>query len=189
MNPRDKGIIEHEIICYSSYDLDHAYNSCLQGKFEEGGGICIPTFSDPGLAPENRHIISLIYPIPYDYKENWETENGKRGSSYKKLKNEAMHHLIKTAERVIPGLSKNIVLSEAATPLTLERYTENYKGAAYGWASTPDQSGTSRLQPTTLIKKLYLTGHWTTPGGGTIIVALSGRNIAEMIIGAHLERA
>jgi phytoene dehydrogenase-like protein len=36
---------------------------------------------------------------------------------------------------------------------------------------------------------LYLVGHWTTPGGGTITVALSGRNIAEMIIGAHLERA
>ena len=185
MNLRDTGIIEYEILCYPSYDLDYAYNSCLQGKFEEGFGICTPTLCDPGLAPENKHIISLIYPIPYDYKENWETENGKRGSSYKKLKNEAMHRLIKTAERIIPGLSEHIMLSEAATPLTLERYTWNYKGAGYGWASTPDQSGTSRLPPKTPIKNLYLAGHWTTSGGGTITVALSGRNTAEMIIRDH----
>jgi prolycopene isomerase len=189
MNPREKGIIEHETIWYSSYDLDYIYNSCLQGKFEEGFGICTPTLCDPGLAPENQHIISLICPIPYDYKENWETENGKRGSSYKKLENETMHRLIKKAERVIPELSKHIILSEAATPLTLERYTENYKGAAYGWASTIGQSGLSRLQPKTPIKNLYLAGHWTTPGGGTLAVALSGRNIAKVIIGAHLGRA
>ena len=189
MNLREKGIIEHETICYSSYDLDYVYNSILQDKFEEGFGICTPTLYDPGLAPENQHIISLINIIPYDYKENWETENGKRGSSYKKLENEAMHRLIKKAERVIPELSKHIVFSEAATPLTLERYTENYKGAAYGWAQTPDQSGLSRLQPKTPIKNLYLAGHWTSPGGGTITVALSGRDIAKMIIGAHLERA
>lgn len=189
MNPREKGIIEHEILCYPSYDLDYEYNSDLQVESEETFGICIPTLLDPSLAPENKHVISLICPIPYDYKENWETENGKRGSSYEKLKGEAMHRLIKTAERIIPELSKHIVFSEAATPLTLERYTDNYKGAAYGWASTIGQSGLGRLQPKTPIKNLYLAGHWTTPGGGTLTVALSGRNIAKVIIGAHLGRA
>lgn len=185
MNPRDKGITEHEIFYYRSYDPDYVYNSCLQGKFEEGCGIAIPTLNDPSLAPENKHIVSLIYPIPYDYKERWRTENGKRGDSYRKLKDEIKHQLIKTAERVIPELSEHIILSEAATPLTLERYTQNSKGAAYGWASTPDQSGTSRLQPETPINNLYLAGHWTTSGGGTITVALSGRNTAEMIIKVH----
>jgi prolycopene isomerase len=188
MNPKEKGIIEHETLCYPSYDLDYEHSG-LRGKFAEVFGICIPTLIDASLAPENKHVISLICPVPYDYEENWKTENGERGSSYKKLKNKEMHHLIKTAERVIPELSKHIIFSEAATPLTQERYTENYKGAAYGWAQTPDQSGVSRLQPKTPIKNLYLAGHWTTPGGGVIAVALSGRNVAKMIIGAHLGRA
>jgi prolycopene isomerase len=187
MNPREKGIIEHEILCYPSYNLDYEYNSDLQVESEETFGICIPTLLDPSLAPENKHVISLITAIPYDYRENWGTENGERGSSYEKLKNETMYRLIKTAERFIPDLSKHIVYSEAATPLTLERYTANYKGAAYGWASTIGQSGVNRLQPKTPIKNLYLAGHWTTPGGGVIAVALSGRNIAKVIIGAHLE--
>jgi phytoene desaturase len=186
MNLREEGIIEHETIWYSSYDSDFTYNSALQGKFEEGGGICTPTLLDPGLAPKNQHAISLIFPIPYDYKEEWATENGKRGNSYKKLEDETMHRLIKTAERVIPELSKHIVFSEAATPLTLERYTLNYKGAAYGWAQTPDQSGLGRLQPKTQIKNLYLAGHWTSPGGGTITVVLSGRDNAKMILEAQL---
>ncbi|MHB8278897.1 MAG: phytoene desaturase family protein [Candidatus Humimicrobiaceae bacterium] len=185
MNLRDKGVTESEIFCYPSYDLDYVYDSCMQGKFESGCGIAIPTSSDPGLAPENKHIVSLIYPIPYDYKERWRTENGKRGDSYRKLKDEIKRQLIKTAERVIPKLSEHIILSEAATPLTLERYTQNSKGAAYGWASIPDQSGTSRLQPETPIKNLYLAGHWTTSGGGTITVAISGKNTAEMIIKVH----
>jgi phytoene desaturase len=185
MNPREKGIIEHEILCYSSYDLDNVYKSYLQGNFEEVLGICIPTLLDSSLAPEKKHVISLITAIPYDYKENWGTENGERGSTYEKLKNETMNRLIKTAERVIPELSKHIVFSEAATPITLERYTENYKGAAYGWASTVGQSGLGRLQPKTPVKNLYLAGHWTSPGGGTLTVALSGRNIAKVIIRAH----
>jgi prolycopene isomerase len=189
MNPREKGIIEHEILCYPSYNLDYEYNSDLQIESEETFGICIPTLLDYSLAPENKHVISLICPIPYNYKENWGAENGERGSSYEKLKNETMNRLIKTAERIIPELSKHIVFSEAATPITLERYTENYKGAAYGWASTVGQSGLGRLQPKIPVKNLYLAGHWTSPGGGTLTVALSGRNIAKVIIGAHLGKA
>jgi hypothetical protein len=74
---------------------------------------------------------------------------------------------------------------EAATPATLERYTLNFQGAAYGWDPTPEQSGTSRLQPKTPLENLYLTGHWTTPGGGTTTVALSGKNTARMILNSR----
>lgn len=108
-------------------------------------------------------------------------ENEKRGQEYQNLKDKVTNRLIKTVERVVPRLSEHIIVREAATPLTLGRYTLNYKGAAYGWAHVPDQVGTNRLQPKTHIKGLYLAGHWTTPGGGTIAVALSGKTTAEMI--------
>ena len=183
MSLKDVELSEHEIFLYPGYDCDYVYESALQGTFGAGCGICIPTLVDPGLAPENHHIVSIIYPVPYNYKNAWETENGnKRGASYKVLKEEVKQNLIKTAEKVIPGLSDHIVVSEAATPVTLQQYTLNWKGAAYGWDQTPDQSGTNRLQPKTPVKNLYLAGHWTTPGGGTIAVALSGKNAAEMII-------
>jgi phytoene desaturase len=180
-----RGTGEYEMLSYSSYDLDHMYGSCLQGGFGEGCGICIPTLMDPTLAPENNSIVSIIYPVPYRYEQNWRTEEGKRGTLYKNLKHEIAQQLIKTAERVVPELSGCISVMEAATPATLERYTLNFQGAAYGWDPTPEQSGTSRLQPKTPLENLYLTGHWTTPGGGTTTVALSGKNTARMILNSR----
>ena len=82
----------------------------------------------------------------------------------------------------MPWVSGHVTVSEAATPITLERYTGNYKGAAYGWAHSLDQTGIKRLQPNTPIKELYLAGNWTVPGVSTAIAAVSGRRTAEMII-------
>lgn len=179
---RNTGVNESEILYYSTYDPDEIYDSCLMGKYEKICSITIPSLLHPGLAPEGKHVMSLLYPISYDFEKQWRGENGKRGEEYQNLKDEVTKRLIKTAERVVPGLSEHIVVREAATPLTLERYTLNYKGAAYGWAHVPDQVGANRLQPRTHIKGLYLAGHWTTPGGGTIAVAWSGKITAEMII-------
>lgn len=182
IDPRDKGVNESEIFYYSSYDTNEIYDSCVAGEFEDMCGISIPTLLDPDLAPEGKHVMSIIFPVSYDFENQWRMENNKRGEEYQNLKDEVTTRLIKTAERVVPGLPEHIVVSEAATPPTFERYTLNYKGAAYGWAHVPDQVGTNRLQPKTHIKGLYLAGHWTTPGGGTITVALSGKTTAKMII-------
>jgi prolycopene isomerase len=188
IDPRDLGLVEHEMIYYPTYDFDYLYSLLLQDNFDAGFGIYFPTLRDPDLAPPNKHIISLIAVISYDYKGNWQTENGKRGAAYKKLEKETMNRLIKAAEKIVPNLSKHIVFSEAATPLTLERYTANYRGAAYGWAQTAGQGALGRLHPNTPIKNMYLAGHWTNPGGGTICVAMSGKNAAELIVGASKKK-
>ena len=173
---------EYEVLSYPCHDLDYVYDVCLQGRFGEGCGICIPTLIDPSLAPEGNSIVSMIYPVPYGYEQHWRTEGGKRGSAYRNLKHRTTQQLIKTAEKILPHLSDHIEVIEAATPITLERYTLNLRGAAYGWDPTPEQSGANRLQPKTPFDNLYLTGHWTTPGGGTIAVALSGKKTGQMIL-------
>ena len=45
--------------------------------------------------------------------------------------------LIRQAEWVIPGLSQHILVKEAATPVTIARYTLNRGGASMGWDQTP----------------------------------------------------
>lgn len=185
-DPRTEGINNLETLCYPlTYDIDSMYDSYFKEQIGEGCGICIPSLVDPGVAPEGKYALSIILPVSYDFKRSWQTEEGKRGKEYRKLKNEVAEKLIKNAERVMPGLPEHIVLKEAATPLTVERFTSNYKGAAYGWSRLPSQSGKNRLQPKTPIKGLYLTGHWTTYGGGTMTVALSGRNTAKLITGGR----
>jgi phytoene dehydrogenase-like protein len=73
-------------------------------------------------------------------------------------------------------------VSDAASPLTCERYTLNTMGAAMGWAFSPGMF-LRRLDQRTPVRNLYLAGHWTTPGGGVPAVALSGLGAARKILG------
>ncbi|MBT9164721.1 MAG: Phytoene desaturase (lycopene-forming) [candidate division WS2 bacterium] len=129
-------------------------------------GFCIahiPTLSDPSLAPEGKHVINLITLPSYDCNRNW-TDEG----------NIISEKMICELERLIPKVSANIVHKSFLTPLTLEKYALNYKGACYGWSHTPAQFGMKRLQPKTPFKGLFLTGHWTVPGGGVTASMISG---------------
>ncbi|HEB76772.1 MAG TPA: NAD(P)/FAD-dependent oxidoreductase [Nitrospirae bacterium] len=83
---------------------------------------------------------------------------------------------------LVPGLSTRVVYKDAATPYTLYRYTLNYKGAAYGWATFPSQLFTPELKMTTPIKGLFLTGHWTTHTQGIPGVAYLGCDAAKLIL-------
>ena len=55
---------------------------------------------------------------------------------WKDLKDRLTKGTIRYLEDFVPNLEKHIEVVDAATPKTLERYTLNAKGAAYGWAVT-----------------------------------------------------
>jgi prolycopene isomerase len=65
----------------------------------------------------------------------------------------------------------------------LERYTSNYKGAAYGWDVTPAQVGAGRAAIDAPIDGLFFAGHWSSPGGGVTGVSYSGMMAAQKILG------
>lgn len=141
--------------------------------------ITIPTLLDPTLAPRGHHILRLITPAPYGFHNGWGGDDRPR---YLEIKEEVTQRLIRTVEaRCIPGLSSHIRLVEAATPLTMERYTGNERGATYGLAPTPHQFGRGRPANRTSLKGLYLAGHYTRPSHGIVGAALSGKFVAEMI--------
>jgi phytoene desaturase len=143
-------------------------------------GLSVPSLGDPSLAPPGQHSLHLLLLAPYHYQNDWMTEEGKRGEGYKRLKEELAKRLVRAAEEVIPGLSEHIVTSEAATPMTYERYTLSSEGAWYDAAATPDQAGENRLQVETPIEGLYLTGA-STWGGGTQPAILSGFMTANLL--------
>ena len=88
----------------------------------------------------------------------------------------------KTETKAIPELSKHILFKDAATPLTLHRYTLNFKGATFGWASTPQQLAIPDLRKPSFLQGLYLTGHWTTQGLGIPGVVYVGYDTARMLL-------
>jgi phytoene dehydrogenase-like protein len=135
--------------------------------------ISVPTDVDSSLAPDNKQIISVVASSRdnYDDIDDW--------AAYKdKMKEYTISYL----ENFVPNIQDHIEVIDAATPKTLHRYTNNSKGAAYGWAVTVDQTWSKRLQHTTPFKNLFLAGHWTNPGPGICAVVSSGWRVSNMIL-------
>ena len=51
-----------------------------------------------------------------------------------------------------------------------------------GWEMSPEQLGARRLPVYTPIDNVYLTGHWTQPGGGITPVIVSAQQVAKSIL-------
>lgn len=159
----------HEAFYYEDFDHEKNYSNTLNANLS-WISITIPTLADPSLAPPGKHILMLTTLVDYD-SANWPS-----------VKTEFLEKMLNFAELKMPGLKEHCVLVEAGSPYTLERYTLNAKGAAYGWEMTPEQSGANRLANRSPIEGLYFAGHWTTPGAGLYGVCFSGVQTAQQIV-------
>ena len=134
--------------------------------------LLAPSKVNPSHAPKGGNTLCLSCKATYHFSPDWD----------RKIKDELSQRLIHKASAFIPNLEKRIVVKIETTPKTIERWTRNRWGAAYGWAQIPKQSGIYRLSRSTPIPNLYLTGHWTSPGGGIAGVVASGELTAEAVL-------
>jgi prolycopene isomerase len=145
--------------------------------------LSIPTLLDPSPAPSGQHLVKVLVPIPHSYRATWGDGDP---DAYSRIKEEFSRTVLEHVEsRVIPGLRSHLLFCEAATPLTLERYTGNESGAMYGLASTPSQIGNSRPPCHTAIPGLFQVGHYTRPSHGIVGTSLSGLFAVRRILAAH----
>ena len=84
--------------------------------------------------------------------------------------------------RLIPGLSNMIDVTESATPLTNLRFTKNPEGAIYGYPYGIDNFSTNRVPNSTPIKGLYLAGGWGKYSGSYPGAIMGGRNTYNLIV-------
>jgi len=84
--------------------------------------------------------------------------------------------------RIFPGIDDHIVVRVAASAMTSYRFTGNHQGAMLGWEMSPEQLGAGRLPFYTPVRNLFLTGHWTQPGGGITPVIVSAQRVAKTIL-------
>jgi prolycopene isomerase len=134
--------------------------------------LLAPSKINPSHAPRGKNTLCLSCKVSYRFSPDWD----------RKTKDELSQRLIHRASAFIPNLEKRILVKIETTPKTIEQWTGNRWGAAYGWAQTPRQSGIYRLPRTSPIPNLYLTGHWTSPGGGIAGVVASGELTAEAVL-------
>ena len=149
-------------------------------NLDEGYYLVINSNADPTLAPKGKASVMILTGADYrDFPERGTEE-------YLRLKKMLAENLVEKAEKLIPNLSKHIVVMDAATPKTYERYTSMPEGAIYSF----DQSiRTKRPYFKTPIKGLYLASASTFPGGGIEAVTISGIICANDICGWRMSHS
>ena len=162
----------HEVFRPLHLDHDETHSDILAGK---PGGMfgTVPTLADPSLAPPGEHLLIVRSLAPYDPGRPWtEAVEGYTDD------------VLSAFEHVFPGLRDSITFIETATPPALERHTLNRTGAAYGWENTPAQTGGRRSPHRAPVDGLFLAGHWTQPGTGSLRALVSGVHTAQMVLGS-----
>jgi phytoene desaturase len=163
--------IGHESFCYRGFDHNLNYARTLAGDVS-WISITAPTLVDASLAPKGEHLLILTTLLPYKAEAEW--QQAKQGY---------MEKMLAIAEQYVPNLKQHIRFIEGGSPATMQRYTQNYQGAAYGWDVIPTQVDPSRAKNTSPLAGLYFAGHWSSPGCGVYGVSVSGMQVAQKILG------
>ena len=160
----------HESFFYETFDHESSHALTEAGR-PDWFSATLPSLADPSLVPEGQHILLLTTLCPFHI-----------GTSWRQAKAGFQQRLLEKAERHFPGLNDRLLFVESGSPRTLERYTLNHHGAAYGYAHTPDQIGPNRPGVRGILPGLFHTGHWTRPGGGVAGVSVSAQLAAQAVL-------
>ena len=109
--------------------------------------------------------------IDYDAVDDWAAH-----------KAEIEEYVFDHLKSVIPGIEEKVVVRLSASALTSNRFTLNLDGAMLGWEMSPEQLGDDRPDVDGPVENLYLTGHWTRPGGGITPVMISAMRVADEVL-------
>ncbi len=112
--------------------------------------------SATGMAPAGKGVIKVVFASGYAYWQGLATSRER----YEAVKEEVAGAVIGLLEQRFPGLARQVEAVDVATPLTLERYTGNWRGLQ-AW-SAPGLGcmfkGVSRTLPG--LANFYMAGQW-----------------------------
>jgi phytoene dehydrogenase-like protein len=133
---------------------------------------------DKSMAPAGKSAVEVWFDTDYTY---WE-ELAKDRKKYNAEKQRIAEYTIRQLEKRWPGFLSQVEVTDVPTPATYMRYTGNWKGSPDGWYLTPDNiKEMEPLRTLPGIEGLFMAGQWTTPFSGTVMAALSGRQIVQLM--------
>jgi phytoene dehydrogenase-like protein len=149
-----------------------------------GLSIAIHSNIDPTYCPEGKSVLSSVFLADIEPFKDLLDSDGTRGERYFELKEKIAENVIQKASNYlgIPDLANHVEIFDVATPLTLQRYTNNKNGAFIGWKVIPEQQIENQISPETPIKNLYLASAWTLYGAGISGVMMNGEEVAKKIL-------
>jgi phytoene dehydrogenase-like protein len=158
--------------------MERAFDEAKYGRYSTRPyvDIVIPSLTDPSVAPPGKHVMScFVQYAPYDLRGgSWDDEREKFGDA-----------VVDAISQFAPNLKDRILHRQVLTPLDLEREFGLSEGNIFQGELTLEQLFFLRPAPgwasyRTPIRRLYLCGSATHPGGG--IMAAPGRNAAMRVM-------
>lgn len=135
---------------------------------------------DDTVAPKGKTVVNAL--IQTNKGEYWEELRKNDIEEYKKQKQSVAQKLIDTLESKYKGIKDKIEVQDIATPATVIRYTNNWKGSQQGWFPEADFIVQKPLKKTLPgLKNFYMIGQWIQPGGGLPPALIMGRHVAQII--------
>ncbi len=91
---------------------------------------------------------------------------------------------------LVSGVSGEVMgeVIEAATPLTYERYTSNWRGAISGWSWDPSRAPKTDFVAEAGLKGFYCVGHWVFKPAGVPSAMITGWYIARDILAKSIQK-
>ena len=157
--------------------LERAFDESKYGNFSREPYLeaTIPSLTDPTLAPEGQHVMSIYMQYaPYKLKGDWEEQRKALGQT-----------VVKTLAQYSPNLTELILTHQIITPHDLEEKYGLTGGQIFHGELALDQFFTMRplldwARYKTPVENLYLCGSGTHPGSG--LTGGSGANAARQIL-------
>jgi phytoene dehydrogenase-like protein len=159
--------------------LERAYDDAKHGKISRALFLeaTIPSLTDPSLAPDGKHVMSVaVQYAPYHLENGGWNESAKEALA---------DRVVAMLTEVAPNLASAVVGRAVYTPVDLEASFGLTEGHLYGGELTLDQILFMRPIPgfaqyRTPIEGLFMCGDACHPGGG--LPGLAGANAAREIL-------
>ncbi len=158
----------------------------LKEPFTAGGmeisGMSLRLFNySPDFAPSRKSVVQTIIEGKWDY---WNELQEKDRKAYEAEKERVAEEILKRLEIHYPGISKEVEVTDVATPYTTWRYTLNQRGSWGGWLYTPETIIKQIERTLPGLDNFYMAGHWVLMGVSGVLY--SGRHVAQLM--CHKDR-
>lgn len=167
---RTDGVAHHNVFFSLHDEQEFRYLTAGQMPIDPTVYACVPSVTDPTMAPPDRESWVLLVNTPHSVGVD------------RKLMTAAV--LNRLAERGV-DLRDRIDFTRTLVPADFDARYRALGGAIYGTSSNGRTAAFSRPNNTGPVDGLYLVGGSTHPGGGLPMVATSARIVADLVAERH----
>lgn len=152
----------------------------IAGHTRDRLGVEILSF-DPSMAPPGKSVIKV--PLEADYAF-WKSVQSSGEEAYRTAKEEVAAQVLHLLEARFPGLDGQVEVMDVSTPLTIERYTGNWRGLQ-AWLPPGNFMGIMLKGAFTTslpgLADFFMVGQWACAMIGLNTVASAGRRLVRSL--------